>query len=242
MFVLVRQRSVVVPVGSATRSCVAKLATAASLIFVVSACSYGQGDPSPSDSIETHQDGGDERTVVPVPAPTRGADTNPGQTYEPLLDPTEEADTPALPVSFEIPAIGTGSDLLHLGLRENNTLDVPPGDPGSPASWYTGSPAPGEPGPAVLLGHVNDSLGQPGVFADLPDLVEGDEITLDQEDGDTATFVVTKAEQYVQDTFPTLEVYGNTEDPELRLITCDGYNEATGEYEDNYVVYAALAD
>ncbi|MGJ9407450.1 sortase domain-bontaining protein, partial [Nesterenkonia aurantiaca] len=82
--------------------------------------------------------------------------------------------------------------------------------------------------------------GEPGVFADLPALVEGDEITIDRQDGTTATFEVTKAEQYDQNTFPTLEVYGNTEDPELRLITCDGYNQATGEYEDNYVVYATL--
>jgi hypothetical protein len=33
-------------------------------------------------------------------------------------------------------------------------------------------------------------------------------------------------------------VYGNTEGAELRLITCDGYNQATGEFDDNYVVYA----
>ncbi|MGJ9373291.1 sortase domain-containing protein [Nesterenkonia sp. CF4.4] len=190
-------------------------------------------EPTETDADQDAQESQDAGEADVTPTPT--------ETEAPEEESPEAAPEAAPPASFAIPAIDAGSDLLHLGLRENNTLEVPPGDPGSPASWYTGSPAPGEAGPAVLLGHVDDSLGQPGVFADLPALVEGDEITVDQEDGETATFVVTKAEQYGKNTFPTLEVYGNTEDPELRLITCDGYNEATGEYEDNYVVYATLA-
>lgn len=94
----------------------------------------------------------------------------------------------------------------------------------------------------MLLGHVDDSVGEPGVFADLPDLVEGDEITVDREDGSTATFTVTKAEQCGKNDFPTFAVYGNTDQAELRLITCDEYNRETGEYVDNYVVYAALEE
>ncbi|MBO0594428.1 class F sortase [Nesterenkonia sp. E16_7] len=191
-------------------------------------------DAQDEDGDETEDAGEGEASAAPSPTP---------EETEEAEEPSGEAATEtAPPASFEVPAIGASSELLHLGLRDNGTLEVPPGDPGSPASWYTGSPAPGEQGPSVLLGHVDDSLGQPGVFADLPDLGEGDEITVAQEDGEEATFVVTKAEQYGKDTFPTLEVYGNTEDPELRLITCDGYNQSTGEYEDNYVVYATLAD
>lgn len=64
---------------------------------------------------------------------------------------------------------------------------------------------------------------------------------MDREDGSSATFTVKKAGQYGKNNFPTLEVYGNTDQVELRLITCDGHNEETGEYEENYVVYAALA-
>jgi sortase (surface protein transpeptidase) len=144
------------------------------------------------------------------------------------------------PESLVIPAIGVRSELLHLGLREDGSLEVPPEGPGSPASWYDGSPAPGERGPAVLLGHVNATGGGPGVFAGLRSLVPGDRIEVLREDGSTAVFVVDRGEQYGKDDFPTLEVYGNTEGAELRLVTCDGFDPDTGEFDDNYVVHASL--
>ncbi|GGG58313.1 hypothetical protein GCM10011374_21430 [Kocuria dechangensis] len=143
-------------------------------------------------------------------------------------------------MSVRIPSVGTESQLLSLGLRENGSLDVPPGDPGSPAAWYNGSPTPGERGPAVLLGHVNATDGGPGVFAGLRALAPGDTVEVLREDGTTAVFAVDRGEQYGKDAFPTLAVYGNTEGSELRLITCDGYDPATGEFDDNYVVYAKL--
>ena len=146
----------------------------------------------------------------------------------------------AVPLSLSIPSIEAGSDLLQLGLRDDGSLQVPPEGPGSPASWYTGSPSPGERGPAVLLGHVNATGGGPGVFADLRGLAPGDRIEIARDDGTTAVFQVDRGEQYGKDTFPTLEVYGNTEGAELRLITCDGYDPATGAFDDNYVVYAFL--
>ncbi|GAA1763995.1 class F sortase [Kocuria aegyptia] len=149
--------------------------------------------------------------------------------------------TASEPVSVRIPRTGTESELLRLGLRENGSLEVPPGDPGAPAAWYNGSPTPGEVGPAVLLGHVNATDGGPGVFAGLRALAPGDTVEVAREDGSTAVFVVERGEQYDKDAFPTLAVYGNTEGPELRLITCDGYDPATGEFDDNYVVYARLA-
>ena len=144
------------------------------------------------------------------------------------------------PVSLRIPSIGAQSDLLSLGLQDNGSLEVPPGDPGAPAAWYSGSPTPGERGPAVLLGHVNATDGGPGVFAGLRELKAGDTIEVTRKDGTTAVFTVERGEQYSKDAFPTQKVYGNTEGSELRLITCDGYDPQTGEFDDNYVVYAQL--
>lgn len=216
------------------------LGIAAALLLLVTGCADASTEDPPSPSTSSAED------ASPSAEPSTPSDSEDPQPTPSDTEQTEDQEPASMetsaPISFAIPAIDAGSELLHLGLREDNTLDVPPGAPGSPASWYTGSPTPGESGPSVLLGHVDDSIGEPGVFADLPDLVEGDEITVDREDGSTATFSVTKAEQYGKNDFPTLEVYGNTDQAELRLITCDGYNEETGEYEDNYVVYAALEE
>jgi hypothetical protein len=187
--------------------------------------------------------------ATPSTAPSSGSSTAPSATAAPTgTAPATAAPTPAQPpvlpaskpTSFSIPSTGAGSDLLHLGLRENGSLEVPPDGPGAPASWYNQSPTPGERGPAVLLGHVNATDGGPGVFAKLRDLKPGDVVEVAREDGTTARFAVDRGEQYPKDAFPTLKVYGNTEGSELRLITCDGYDPETGEFDDNYVVYAKL--
>ncbi len=145
------------------------------------------------------------------------------------------------PVTLAIPSIGVRTDLLHLGLEENGSLKVPEDTGnGAPASWYDGSPTPGERGPSVILGHVNALGGNKGVFADLRKLTPGTEMTVSRADGSTAVFTVDRGALYPKNEFPTLEVYGNTTGSELRLITCDGYDAATGEFDDNYVIYAKL--
>ncbi|KRE91836.1 peptidase C60 sortase A and B [Arthrobacter sp. Soil764] len=145
------------------------------------------------------------------------------------------------PVTLSIDSIGVRTDLLHLGLEDNGSLKVPEDiGNGAPASWYSGSPTPGERGPSVMLGHVNALGGHRGVFADLRKLSPGAEITVSRTDGSIAVFTVERGALYSKNEFPTLEVYGNTAGAELRLITCDGYDPATGLFDDNYVIYAKL--
>jgi hypothetical protein len=184
-------------------------------------------------------------SATPDPAPSRtttspSATPTPSAPATPAPSATPEADEEAFPVSVRIPATGTESSLLHLGLRADGSLEVPPGEPGSPAAWYNQSPVPGEPGPAILLGHVNATNGGPGVFAGLRELDSGDTIEVTRHDGTTAVFAVQRGEQYSKNNFDTQAVYGDTDGAELRLITCDGYNLLTGQFEDNYVVYAQL--
>ena len=148
----------------------------------------------------------------------------------------------AAPVHLDIPAIGVSSDLLQLGLNPDHTLQVPPLSRVSVAGWYRGSPTPGQLGPSVLLGHVDSAEYGAGVFFRLGKLRPGDTVTVRRTDRTTATFRVTRVASYPKDRFPTLEVYGNTNDAELRLITCGGAFDASARsYLNNIVVFASLA-
>ncbi len=142
------------------------------------------------------------------------------------------------PARLRIPSIRVDTTTMDLGLRPDGSLEVPPD--GATAGWYTGSPTPGELGPAVLAAHV-DWKGERGVFYDLRDLAPGDEVAVDREDGRTARFSVVRVEQYPKDEFPTADVYGDVDSPQLRLITCGGdFDDEAGSYRDNVVVYAEL--
>lgn len=146
---------------------------------------------------------------------------------------------PARPVRVEIPSIGVDASIVPLGLNTDRTLQVP-GDFGD-AGWWTGGPRPGEPGPAIIAGHV-DSYTGPAVFFRLGELGRGAEIVVVRRDGTRARFRVVGREQYPKDAFPTERVYGRTPDPTLRLITCSGtFDRSSGHYLDNTVVYALSA-
>ncbi|MBJ2119581.1 class F sortase [Arthrobacter sp. MSA 4-2] len=220
-------------------------APAAAAVILLAGCGGTPAASGPGTSPPPTSTSSPSPSAAPgTPAPSADS-PGPAETTAPTKAPAPAPQAPAVlaaspPVSLSIPAIGATSELLRLGLRADKTLEVPPDGPGAPASWYTESPTPGERGPAVLLGHVNATDGGKGVFADLRALKPGDRISVAREDGSTAEFKVLRGEAYAKAAFPTAKVYGNTPGAELRLITCDGYDPATGEFDDNYVVYAAL--
>jgi LPXTG-site transpeptidase (sortase) family protein len=145
----------------------------------------------------------------------------------------------AAPTRVRVPGIDVDSRLVRLGVDDDGAL-VPPED-FARAGWFTGGPAPGETGPAVIAGHV-DSYRGPAVFFRLSELEEGDEVVVDRVDGTTARFTVTAVDRYPKDEFPTEQVYGPTSRPELRLITCGGeFDRDARSYRDNVVVSAVLA-
>jgi sortase (surface protein transpeptidase) len=144
------------------------------------------------------------------------------------------------PVRIQIPALGVTSRIIELGLERDGSMEVPSG--AYPVGWYDGSPTPGQLGPAVLAGHV-DWEGEPGAFYGLRELRPGDTVVIDRADGTAATFRVERVEEHPKDDFPTEQVYGDIDHAGLRLITCGGaFDEDTGDYLDNVLVYASLTD
>lgn len=144
------------------------------------------------------------------------------------------------PLWMDVPAIGAKSSLVPLGLNADQTVEVPPVDQPMQAGWYKHGPTPGQTGPAVVLGHVNGG-GRDGIFVRLHELRPGAEIRIGREDGQVARFVVERVDQVPKKQFPADSVYGNTKEPELRLITCGGsFDENADSYRDNIIVYATF--
>ncbi len=142
----------------------------------------------------------------------------------------------APPVRLRIPAIGVDAPLERLGLDVDGAIAAP--HRFQDAGWYEDGPRPGQPGPAVLLGHV-DSRTEPAVFYRLAGLAPGALVLVDRADRTTARFRIEGRMQVAKSQFPADLVYAPTLAPSLRLVTCGGtYDRRTGHYRDNIVLTA----
>jgi len=144
------------------------------------------------------------------------------------------------PRRIVIPAIGVDAPVISLGLNSDRTLEVP--EDFSDTGWFRDGPEPGERGGAVIVGHV-DSKSGPAVFYRLRALERGDLIKVVLEDRSTVRFAVHSTMAVPKNDFPTDLVYTESGRPALRLITCDGeFDESTGHYLDNYIVFARIVE
>ncbi|HEX4812196.1 MAG TPA: class F sortase [Nonomuraea sp.] len=163
-------------------------------------------------------------TVAPIPKPK-----------------TKTAKVKAKPARIKIPKIKVNAPVGQVTVDIKGVLGTPPLSRQNQAGWYRFSPVPGEAGPSVINGHVSTRKG-PAVFARLSELVKGDHIYVYRSDGKVTRFTVSGIEQVSKTTFPTKRVYGNTDEAQLRLITCGGvYNQSAHSYKDNIIVYATLS-
>jgi hypothetical protein len=172
---------------------------------------------------------------APAPAASAAGAIGPSKAKESALRKSP-------PVSVTIPAIGVRSNLLHLGLNSNGTIQVPSlTTSADEAAWYKYSVMPGQTGTSVIEGHV-DSYQGPAVFYRLGALRPGNLIDVTLADGITAVFRVTGVREYAKDKFPANTIFGPADYAALRVITCGGdFDAATGHYLSSVVVFATLA-
>jgi LPXTG-site transpeptidase (sortase) family protein len=174
------------------------------------------------------------------PAPAKAA---PSRVQRPAADDFKSVrtyQTVALPSRLRIPAIDlTTPPLEQLGRAADHSIALPRNS--DDAGWFKGGPRPGQPGPAVIIGHVDMDHG-PAVFFRLREMKPGQAVYVDRADGSTQEFRVTKVRQVAKDDFPTADVYAPDLAASLRLITCGGqFDYSTHNYRDNVIVFAAPA-
>ncbi|WP_412515944.1 class F sortase [Actinomadura madurae] len=179
-------------------------------------------------------DGRAPRAAVDGPAPRAVTVSRPSPAPRPARLPASP------PVRLVIPAAGVDSPVARAGLRPDGSLEPPRPPNEDEAAWYTGSVTPGQPGTAVIEGHL-DSASGPSVFYRLGRLRPGQRVSVLRADRATAVFTVDAVRTFPKDGFPARAVYGDTPEPSLRLITCGGdFDARAGHYRANVVAFARL--
>lgn len=145
------------------------------------------------------------------------------------------------PVSFAIPKIGVKAGVEYVGLNSKGAMDIPKNDEN--VAWYNLGVKPGEAGNAVMAGHYDKKTGAPAVFYEINKLAEGDDINVEDKSGKIYNFTVTKIASYPLEKFPLQEVFGESSNHRLNLITCEGvYDKSSKLYSHRLVVYSELKD
>jgi hypothetical protein len=141
---------------------------------------------------------------------------------------------PAPPVELSIPGLGVDA-AVEPTPQIDGALRIPPPDQ---AGWYAEGPRPGEPGRAVIVGHL-DTVDGPAVFAALPQIRRGMTIEVVGSDGVSHSFETVGVASVSKANFPAQSVYAPSRKPTLALITCSGrFDEASGHYENNLIIFA----
>ncbi|MFI0967374.1 class F sortase [Streptomyces sp. NPDC021080] len=181
------------------------------------------------------------------PSPASPAAAAPTHSHVPLSSASPSNDRPAgrhlpraEPTRLLIPKISVDAPFTELSIDGTGKLQPPPANDTNLVGWYAKGVSPGEVGTAIIAGHV-DTKTSAAVFARLDNLKKGDTFSVERSDGRTASFVVDNAETFAKNAFPDDQVYADTSDAEVRLITCAGaYDRTVKDYTDNLVVFAHL--
>jgi hypothetical protein len=174
-------------------------------------------------------------SVLPAPAYVSRIDMSGSL----LIIPYLRVRAPLVPTGA-VGAPGTASLSIPSDIREVGWWDGKVRD--ASRTFQEDAPAPGQPGVAVIAGHVDSASAGPGALYDLSALEVGDIIKLQDSAGHASTWIVDAGPQTSLKTQLPSSLWATAGSPKLALVTCGGpFDEKTGHYIDNVVVWARLA-
>jgi sortase A len=191
--------------------------------------------PEPTEQIPAGAPSSTDRQPTATPEPVE--DDEPESTEVPqwsVVSPTRWA-----PTRLHIPDIGVDSRIVGVALTETGEMEAP--REYEEIGWYRLGTKPGEPGRAVMAGHVDSKTG-PAVFYRLQELAPGTVVEVTLGGGaETLRYVVRETARYSVDDAPLERIFGPSDVSELVLITCTGgFDFSRDAYPDRLVVYADL--
>ena len=201
---------------------------------------FGGDDAGPANPGSERGQGSDSGAVffqgAAYPVPPHMVDA-----YRSLVPPVQ----PAAGFNLVIDALGLNAKVVRLGLTPDNVPQVP--NDGRKVAWYEFTAKPGTGGNAVLAAHVRWA-GDPGAFADLAELEDGDLMRLEWDDGGESVYEVFDSLVVDVKKPDSLRVMAPTRRDTLTLITCGGTfvadrdNPLGGDFTKRTVVQAHLVE
>lgn len=143
----------------------------------------------------------------------------------------------ALPTRLKIPRIQIDAQIDPMNVTPSGGMEVPSGPHN--VGWFSGGPHPGDTGSAVIDGHYGRwKNGDRSVFDNLDTLEKGDIVYVENEKGETNTFVVREFRTY-DPSADTSDIFSSDdEESHLNLITCEGvWDKVSKSYSKRLVVF-----
>jgi sortase (surface protein transpeptidase) len=184
---------------SAVRIAIMSASVAVAAVATAAACAGTPAAPSPSTRSRT-------ANATPAAVSTAGPSQAPA------------ALSTALPDRLQLPAIGVNAHVEGVGTTPQNAMDVPKDLHN--VGWYAPGIRPGQPGDAVIDGHLDWYTGS-AVFVNLSRLKVGDLAVVLDADGTAVTFRVTSVTSYAVGQ-PPADLFNQQGQARLSLITCGG--------------------
>ena len=139
------------------------------------------------------------------------------------------------PLRLKIPAIKVDSAIESVGLTADAAMDVPVDT--NNVAWFNLGVIPGEEGSAVIAGHFDNKSGQAAVFYNLEKLNKGDQLFIEDNQGQLASFEV-KEKRLYDSTASTPEVFYSNSGKHLNLITCAGsWDNSQESYNKRLIIF-----
>jgi sortase (surface protein transpeptidase) len=144
-------------------------------------------------------------------------------------------------IRLSIPSIQVDTLIEYVGQKSDGSMDTPlnPRNVG----WLRTGARIGEVGNAVIDGHLDWSSIGPAVFWNLSKLKPDDMVYVYTSLGTKLSFRVTESSAYPLNDYPQVKVFGESDRPNLNLITCNGsFDRASASYDKRLVVYTTLVE
>ncbi len=148
---------------------------------------------------------------------------------------TEQANI-GLPIRLKIPGINVDAAIEYVGLTPNGEMGVP--SKLVDAAWYNLGPRPGQKGNAVIDGHLSSRTWVPAVFDHLDDLLVGDNLYIEDDQGRIISFIVREIRTYDSEEDAS-DIFSLSEGIHLNIITCSGdWDKVQKSFNKRLVIFA----